>query len=153
MDLPKRTRWQGHARNRFGFYCPNCKTPRELPFKPRVGTSRDYVAVGLASAAFTLALWPWLGLKGLVAFLPILFFYETYWRVRMRSVLPCGKCGFDPFLYLRDVSEARAAIERFWRAKLAEKGIPYPGDAEQESEIAAPPEANKPSEAASRLTQ
>src|SRR5690606_26024778 len=89
----------------------------------------EHVArVGLTTVLLTSLTWSWFGVKGLVSFFPLWVLFETIYRLRMRALIPCPHCGFDPFLYMRDVSQARAAIEEFWRGKYAAKGVPYPGD-------------------------
>ena len=127
----KKSIWVDKSSSRFPFYCPNCKAPRTLPFRPRIGGWKDYGRIGLTSAAFTLATWPLLGWKGFVSFVPLWAIYEVYHRMKVRSVIPCDKCGFDAYLYARDVDAARDAIEQFWRKKFEAKGIPFPGDEEE----------------------
>lgn len=95
---------------------------------PHVGGMKHFFQIGLLSAVFTLAAWPIFEWKGLVAFVPFWAFFEVVYRIRLRAVLTCPHCGFDPVLYMRDVKAARAEIEKFWRAKFAEKGMPWPGE-------------------------
>lgn len=84
--------------------------------------------MGLTTAVLTMATWPWFGLKGVVWFMPVWIVFETVYRVRMRALMACPQCGFDPYLYMTDVQRARKAIDLYWREKFREKGVPYPGD-------------------------
>jgi predicted RNA-binding Zn-ribbon protein involved in translation (DUF1610 family) len=110
----------------WAFFCPNCRSERRLPFNPNPGRARHFIQVGLTTAVFTLLAWKWFGIRGVVSFLPFWAAFEIYFRTRVRAALSCPHCGFDPYLYLVDVKRARDEIEKHWRAKFAEKNIPFP---------------------------
>jgi hypothetical protein len=118
--------WKEKSQNIWSFFCPQCKTPRRIPYRSRPGGFKQYAQIGLTSVVVTFATWPWLGAKGIVSFLPIWITFEVLYRSRVRAALNCEQCGFDPILYLSDVKAARREIEDHWKRKFAEKGIPYP---------------------------
>jgi len=84
------------------------------------------VQIGLTSVMFTVICWNWLGWKGVFSFFPFWTLFEFVYRWRMRGLLPCPKCGFDPYLFLMDEDKAKSEIESHWRKKFAERGIPFP---------------------------
>ncbi len=106
-----------------------CTSPRRIGMHPRPGQPIHFVQIGLTAVVFAFALqalFPWVGLRGLVSFVPFWIAFETIYRAKVRGSVVCSKCGFDPFLYLVDVDQARAAIRDHWRIRFEEKGIPFP---------------------------
>jgi hypothetical protein len=99
---------------------------------PRPGQPIHFAQVGITTLLLAIAVryfYPWIGWKALVSFVPLWIAFETIYRGRVRAHVTCGKCGFDPVLYLVDVEKTRAAIRDHWRKRFKEKGIPFPGDA------------------------
>ncbi len=125
-EIPKKSLWRGGPVDSYSFYCPSCRVDRKVPYRSRPGGFRQITQVTSTAAFFTLLTWPWLDWKGIVSFVPFWTIFEFYYRTRMRASLSCPHCGFDPFLYLVDVKKAREEIERHWKAKFAERGIPFP---------------------------
>ena len=123
--LSWKTLWRDKQSKVWSFYCPNCRTARRLPNRPRPSL-RHFVQIGLTSAFFPLLTWSWFGLKGFVSFLPMWIVFENLHRARVRVALYCSNCGFDPYLYLIDVASARQEVETYWRKRFSDKGIPYP---------------------------
>ena len=117
--------WQEKKNDFWSFYCPHCEAPRRVRTQPKP-LARHYFQIGLTAVIFMLICWPLFHAKGIVAFVPFWLLFETIYRTRHRAALACHQCGFDPFLYLTDVSHARREIEDHWRKKFTEKGIPYP---------------------------
>ena len=110
---------------------------------------KHFVQIGLTTVVFTMLTWNWLGWKGMVAFVPIWAIFETFFRIKLRAALTCYYCGFDPYLYLQDDEKARTAIEQFWRRRFSEKGIPFPGAHNHETQqnpIEAAPHNPRPPE-------
>jgi len=102
---------------------------------PRRPTSfRSVIQISLTSLVCAMALSSWLSFKGLVVFVPIWAIYEMFYRLKVRALMPCPQCGFDPYLYCVDKQLARKEIDQFWRAKFAEKNIPYPGESLDKNE-------------------
>ena len=99
----------------------------------------------LATAFFMLATWQVWSWKGVVIFVPLMAAYEMIYRIRVRALMECPHCGFDPYLYVTDVQSARREIDSFWRKKFDEKGIPFPS-----TQASAP--AKKPTEDEVTLT-
>jgi hypothetical protein len=118
--------WRERHPESWSFYCPYCKAERKLPYSPRPGLVRHYVQVGLTAVFFTLVAWPLFGWKGIVSALPFWAVFEVIYRGRVRAAISCQNCGFDPYLYLTDVKRARDEIEKRWRVRFEEKGIPFP---------------------------
>ena len=117
--------WREKRTQYWSFYCPNCRSARRLPNRPRPAL-RHYLQIGMTASFFTLLCWHWFSWKGMVSFLPMWMIFETLHRARVRVALYCSNCGFDPYLYLNDVQSARKEVESYWRKKFSEKGIPYP---------------------------
>lgn len=126
MSLPKKSFWKSRPDTSFSFICPICHTHRKIPYRPQPGGLRHYSQIGLTSLTFTLFAWNWLGWKGIVSFVPLWSVFEFLYRWRIRGLLPCQHCGFDPYLFKIDVQKAKQEVEAHWRKKFAEKGIPYP---------------------------
>jgi len=124
--LPLKTIWKQIERKDFHFYCPGCKKERRIFSPPKVGTVRHILQVVATTAFFTLITWPLLTWKGVVAFVPFWAIFEAFYRMRMRAVLVCNDCGFDPILYLVDSKKAAQAVELHWRKKFEQKGWTYP---------------------------
>jgi hypothetical protein len=139
-----RTQWQENRKSSvWSFYCPQCKVPRKVPYKPSPSL-KHYAQVGLTAVVFTMATWNWFTWKGIVAFLPIWVVFETVYRSKLRAALGCEACGFDPILYLVDVKRARREIEEHWKKKFQEKGIPYPQDSVDSANLVDSPSSSAP---------
>jgi hypothetical protein len=111
-----------------------CTAPRRIGMNPKPGQPIHFAQVGITALLIAIAaahFYPWIGWKGLVSFVPLWIGFETIYRGRVRAQVTCGKCGFDPVLYLVDVEKARSAIQDHWRKRFAEKGIPFPEPAMQ----------------------
>ncbi len=117
--------WRDRSRGLWSFLCPLCKAQRKVLMRPRPG-GVHFIQIGLTSVMFTLLFWSVLGWRGVVSFVPFWTLFEIVYRWRLRAVLPCRQCGFDPYLFLADVDSAKVEIETHWKKKFAEKGIPYP---------------------------
>lgn len=130
---PIKTHWKETSRSGWSFYCPLCKVFRRISQHPRPESARHIVQIGLTSLAFTLGAWSWFSWKGIVSFVPIWAVFEMIYRIRIRGILRCPHCGFDPVLFLSDTERAKKEVESHWRKVFAEKGIPYPGVSSQTS--------------------
>jgi hypothetical protein len=126
-ELPKKSLWKGAPSHIYSFYCPLCAVNRRVPYRSRPGGVRQISQIAITAAFFTLVTWELFSWKGIVSFVPFWAVFEFMYRSRMRASLKCHSCGFDPFLCLTDMGQAKAEIDRHWRKKFAEKGIPYPG--------------------------
>jgi hypothetical protein len=90
--------------------------------------TRHYFQVALTAVIFTLAAWPFFGVKGLVSFIPLWIGFELIYRTRARAALSCRNCGFDPYLFWVDAQRAKAEVQTHWKKKFLEAGIPFPGE-------------------------
>lgn len=118
--------WKERYNRGFSFLCPLCAIPRRIGLHPRPGHPVHFFQVFIAALFFTVVTWSWFEWKGIVSFVPFWITFEVFYRAKVRASLVCQKCGFDPVLYLVDVTRARAAVESHWKRKFEEKGIPYP---------------------------
>jgi len=121
-----RSLWRQRHSRIWSFYCPQCRAPRRTPTHPDPSRPANYARIGLCALVFTISTWTWFSWKGLVSFVPFWAVFELVHRSRVRGLLACPHCGFDPYLYLVDVKLARREIEEHWKRKFAEHGIPFP---------------------------
>jgi hypothetical protein len=128
--------WHDRHSRIWSFYCPQCRAARRTPTHPDPARPLNIARVLLCAWAFTIACWSWFGWKGIVSFVPFWAAFEIFHRSRMRGMLACPHCGFDPYLYLVDVKLARKEIDAHWRRKFAEHGIPFPSPKHGDGEAA-----------------
>ena len=124
-DLAKK--WAHRHKNSFSFYCPLCSAPRKIDQRPSPSL-KHFMQIALTSVFFAMITWEWFTWKGIVSFLPFWITFEVLYRSKIRAALFCDHCGFDPMLYMVDVKRAHTEVDKHWRTKFAEKGIPYPKD-------------------------
>jgi len=67
--------------------------------------------------------WPWMAWKGVVVVFPLWVVFEIYYRINLRSLIACERCGFDPYLFLQDNRLAKKEIEQYWARKCDEIGV------------------------------
>src|SRR4051812_22277389 len=103
--------WRERHSKPWSFFCPQCRAPRKESQHPDPGRLGNYARVGLCAAVFMLATWKWFEWRGIVSFVPFWAVYELYYRSRIRGMMACPHCGFDPYLYLVDSQLARKEIE------------------------------------------
>jgi hypothetical protein len=114
-------------RQQYRFFCVSCKKERHLSPPARIGSPLFFVQMMLTTAFCALLAWPWMGWKGALAFLiPVGLIFEVGTRLKMRSILVCPDCQFDPILYLVNREKAVAEVEAAWKKKFEEKGLIYP---------------------------
>lgn len=131
LRMASKSIWQERYTKNFRFYCPMCAAARQIGIHPKPGQPIHFVQVGITTVVFALGLhqiWPWIGVKALVAFVPFWIVFEIVYRAKVRASVTCQRCGFDPVLYLSDIDRTREAIREHWRKRFEEKGIPFPGD-------------------------
>lgn len=133
LHFLKKNSFPGYEKKdrRYRFYCAQCRSERHLDFSPHPHTLKRYFQVGLTAGVFAWATSPFFGWKGIVSFLPFWVIFEIYFRIRVRAVMACPNCGFDPYLYMTDLEQTRAAMERHWRAKYEAAGVPFPWDEDE----------------------
>lgn len=108
----------------WSFFCPLCEVPRKLKISPRPDRPIYWIQIALTSLVATLATWPVFGWKGLVSFVPLWSVFEGIYRLRIRRHSKCPHCGFDPFLAMTNVPQAKQEVARYWDQKFEELGVP-----------------------------
>ncbi|MBL7716817.1 MAG: hypothetical protein JNL01_15230 [Bdellovibrionales bacterium] len=126
----------------WSFYCAICEVPRKLKLDWNLNRPIHWVRIGLTTAVFTLATFHWFGWKGLVSFVPFWTLFEVSYRLRIRRHSRCPHCGFDPFLAMTNVPQAKAEVARFWAQKFEELGVEVPA----QEPLPQPPSAEKPAQ-------
>ena len=111
----------------FKFYCVGCNRERRQALPARLGSFRFFMHMILTTGFLSLLTWHWLHWKGIFAFvIPVGLVFEALARMKVRYSLVCPDCHFDPILYLSDRPKALRQVEEAWRAKFAEKNLPFP---------------------------
>lgn len=131
LRMASKSIWRERFTQDFRFFCPMCSAPRRIGMHPKPGQPIHFVQIGITTLVVAIGMnlrWPWIGVKALVAFIPLWVVFEVIYRAKVRASVTCRKCGFDPVLYLADVDRTRDAIRDHWRKRFEEKGIPFPGD-------------------------
>ena len=134
--ITRRTLWESPSHKVFSFFCPQCRSQRRIPLKPHPVSFLNVFRVLVSTVLFTILFFKFFAFKGLFVFFPLWISFEVLYRMRVRSLMACPGCGFDPYLYVQDPQNARKGIEQFWREKFKEKGIPYPEHLEESEEEA-----------------
>jgi hypothetical protein len=116
-------------RNRLGlkitkrsFFCPLCKTERELKYSSKL-TKRHYAQIVVLSVAMGWIMLPVLQAKVIILFFMNWIFFETVNKILFRKQIPCDDCGFDATWYRKDVKVARQKVKNYWDDVKAEKAI------------------------------
>lgn len=117
------------------FFCPLCRTKRQLVHRYRL-TWVNYVQISMLTVVTTLALSPLMEWKGVFSIFVFWAIFEYAKRSLYRKEIPCPHCGFDASWYQRDVKVARQKVKEFW------EGQQKPGLDSTDAEQAPPPESN-----------
>jgi hypothetical protein len=126
--LIKKSIWQAKRARLFSFFCPVCEAPHQMALPSEPSSRRVILRLLALTAFFTLVGWSVFEIRGLVSIVLFAAVYEFYYRLKLRTLLRCGKCGFDPYLYVVDEKQAKQDFETNWRTQFRNLGIPYPGD-------------------------
>jgi hypothetical protein len=119
--------WKKIEQSGFKFYCVGCNRERRIHLPARIGTPLFYFQILLTTMLLTLVTFPWFGWKGIAFFIiPVGLVFEGIYRMKMRSVMVCPDCDFDPILYLVDQKKAAHQVEQVWRKKFEQRGLAYP---------------------------
>lgn len=46
-------------------------------------------------------------------------------RMKLRAMVPCPLCGFDPYLQLIDAKRAKEKTVEFWKKKFEDNGLEF----------------------------
>lgn len=119
--------WKKIEKNGFKFFCVGCNRERRIHPPAIIGSTLFYIQIIITTAIFTMATYPWLGLKGFAFMvIPVGIAFEVFYRIKMRAAMVCPDCEFDPILYLVDRKKATHQVEQVWRKKFEQRGFPYP---------------------------
>jgi hypothetical protein len=113
---PLETRVYKYKNKSRNFFCPLCRTERNVTASPRL-TKKNIVQIFLTSVIFGSALFPWFGVESFVVFFLVWGLFELSIRSDYKKQVPCPHCGFDATWYKRDVKVARQKVTEFWSQK------------------------------------
>ena len=119
------------------FICALCKAPRQMRYSKNL-SKMTYFRLFLFSSFLVWTLSPILGIKAILAVLPLWPIVEFMNKILYRKEIPCSYCGFDATWYRRDVKIAKKKIENFWSEKLPES--------REKAEVIIPENKNKTQE-------
>lgn len=98
------------------FFCPLCRTERNVSVSPRL-TTKNHIQIILTTIVFGSLLFPFFGVESFVVFFAIWGAFELAVRSDYKKQVPCPHCGFDATWYKRDVKVARQKVAEFWAEK------------------------------------
>lgn len=115
---PLETRTYKYKNKDRNFFCPLCRTERNVPVSPRL-TKKNYLQIFLTSIVLGAILYPIMGVESFVVFFAVWGLFELAIRSDFKKQVPCPHCGFDATWYKRDVKVARQKVAEFWAQKQA----------------------------------
>ena len=98
------------------FFCPLCRTERNVNATPRL-TTKNYIQIILSAIVLGGILFPFFGVESFVVFFLLLGGFELAIRSDFKKQIPCPHCGFDATSYKRDIRVARQEVAHFWAQK------------------------------------
>jgi hypothetical protein len=104
------------------FYCPLCHHHQSTNTIQKVSWKHHGQMI-LATLALAIPFFPLLGFKGFSLYFFLWGSFEFFYRLRKRQALVCESCGFDPFLYKRDIQQARKALKQHWQNRIETEGL------------------------------
>ena len=107
------------------FFCPLCKYHQSTNTIEKISW-KHHVQLALATSALAYLCWPLFEEKGFCIYFALWLGFEFFYRIRKRAALVCESCGFDPFLFKRDVVKARAELKKHWQDKIDKENL-FPG--------------------------
>lgn len=110
---PKVYRYKNKNRN---FFCPLCRTERNVTTSPRL-TKKNYLQIVLTSIIIGTLIFPVFGVESAAIFFVVWGAFELAIRSDYKKQIPCPHCGFDATSYKRDVKVARQEVAQFWANK------------------------------------
>ncbi|MCM0605570.1 MAG: hypothetical protein KA715_05720 [Xanthomonadaceae bacterium] len=109
----------------FTYFCAQCNNKRILPMNPNPGRAKHFFQVALTAGVIMLMTWSWFEWKGVVSFIPLWIGFEVMFRMKLRAMIPCPICGFDPYLQLIDSKRATEKTVEFWKKKFEDNGLEF----------------------------
>ena len=116
MKQPLETRVYKYKNKNRNFFCPLCRTERNVTVSPRL-TKKNYVQISISSIVLGAILFPVFGVEGFSVFFLLWGGFELAIRSDFKKQVPCPHCGFDATWYKRDVKVARQKVAEFWAQK------------------------------------
>lgn len=104
------------------FFCPLCQY-HQITNSSRNVTARHHLQLSVLTVSLTWLCWPVFGWKALSFYFVFWAAFEFFYRMRKRHALICRSCGFDPFLYKRDVAAARKALKKHWETRIETENL------------------------------
>ena len=106
-------KYKNKSRN---FFCPLCRTERNVNASPRL-TKKNHIQIIRCAVVLFGLLYPYFGIESFVVYFAIWGVFELAIRSDFKKQVPCNHCGFDATLYKRDVRVARQKVAEFWAQK------------------------------------
>lgn len=116
MKKPLENRVYKYKNKSRNFFCPLCRTERNVSASPRL-TKKNHFQILLSAIVLGSLLYPLFGVEGFVVYFALWGVFELSIRSNFKKQVPCNHCGFDATLYKRDVRVARQKVAEFWAQK------------------------------------
>lgn len=116
MSRPLENRVYKYKNKDRNFFCPLCRTERNVAVSPRL-TTKNHIQIILTSIVLGSLLFPIVGAESFVVFFLVWGVFELAIRSDFKKQVPCPHCGFDATWYKRDVKVARQKVADFWAQK------------------------------------
>ncbi len=117
---PLETRVYKYKNKNRNFFCPLCRTERNVTVNPRL-TKKNIIQIALTTAILGSLLFPIFGAESFFVFFVIWGAFELAIRSDYKKQISCPHCGFDATLYKRSVKDARQKVAEFWEQKKSPK--------------------------------
>lgn len=104
------------------FFCPLCHYHQSTSTIQKV-TLKHHAQIFLLTVATGVLTFPLFGFSAIALYLVYWTGFEFFYRLRKRQALVCESCGFDPFLYKRDVEMARKALRQHWQTRIEKENL------------------------------
>jgi hypothetical protein len=116
VNKPLENRVYKYKNKKRNFFCPLCRTERNVDASPRM-TTKNHIQIVLTSVVLGSLLYPVIGVESFVVFFLVLGLFELAIRSDFKKQVPCPHCGFDATWYKKDVKVARQKVADFWAQK------------------------------------
>jgi hypothetical protein len=116
LKKPLVTRVYKYKNKSRNFFCPLCRTERNVNTSPRL-TTKNHIQIILTSIILGSMLYPFFKVESFVIFFVVWGSFELAIRSDFKKQVPCPHCGFDATWYKKDVRVARQKVAEFWAEK------------------------------------
>ncbi|MBY0413029.1 MAG: hypothetical protein K2Q18_02635 [Bdellovibrionales bacterium] len=116
MKKPLVSRVYKYKNKSQNFFCPLCRTERNVSTSPRL-TKKNLVQIVLTSIILAAAIYPIFKVESFIVFFAVWGIFELAIRSDFKKQVPCPHCGFDATWYKKDVKVARQKVAEFWAQK------------------------------------